>query len=185
MGASAGAVEALSAVLPGLPADFPVPLLVVVHQPNDKASLLVELFSAKCRLRVGEAEDKEPMERGVYFAPPGYHLLLEKDKTLALSCDEPVLYSRPSIDVLFESAADALGPKVLGVILTGANSDGAEGLSAIHKAGGCALVQSPETAQVPAMPAAALEACPQARALTLEQIARFLEGIGKGIVPPL
>ena len=129
IGASAGALEALSAILPALPEGFRLPVIVVVHVPPDKRSVLAELFQAKCRVSVREAEDKEPIVGGtVYFAPPDYHLLVEADEHLSLSSDEPVLFSRPSIDVLFESAADAYGPALIAIILTGANQDGAEGM---------------------------------------------------------
>ena len=180
MGASAGAVEALSAILPALPAGFALPILVVVHLPPDKRSALPELFAAKSRLRVKEAEDKEPIEAGfVYFAPPNYHLLVEREGCLSLCGDEPVLYSRPSIDVLFESAADAFGGAVAGVVLTGGNSDGAKGLRAIQRAGGLAIVQDPETAEVPAMPAAALEQCPEARKTSLRDLAPLLQDLAR------
>ena len=178
IGASAGAVDALSRVLPALPAQYKLPVMVVVHVPNDKRSALVDLFQAKCRVKVQEAEDKEPIAGGtVYFAPPDYHLLVERDKTLALSSDEPVLYSRPSIDVLFESAADAYGPALIGIILTGANQDGAAGIKAVSAAGGKAIIQSPETAFAPTMPAAALEASPDARLMSLEEIAAYLQKV--------
>jgi len=176
VGASAGAVEALSAILPTLPGDYPLPLLVVVHLPPDRKSVMVELFRSRCRLDVREAEDKEPIEGGVvYFAPPDYHLLVEPDRRLSLSGDEPVHYSRPSVDVLFETAVDAYGPGLVGVVLSGANNDGARGLRAVHDAGGTAVVQRPDLAFAAAMPAAALVACPDARAMTLEEIAIFLK----------
>lgn len=179
VGASAGAVEALSAVLPGLPAGYPLPVLVVVHVPPDKPSAMADLFRMKCAVAVREADDKEPVAPGtVYFAPPDYHLLLGRNGELSLSSEEPVLFSRPSIDVLFESAADALGPALVGVVLTGANADGAAGLRAVRAAGGTAVVQDPVTAQAGAMPRAALAACPDARALTLDQIAAFLRDLG-------
>lgn len=178
IGASAGAVEALSQVLPLLPAQYRLPVMVVVHVPNDKRSALVELFQAKCRIKVREAEDKEPISGGtVYFAPPDYHLLVEQDKTLSLSSDEPVLYSRPSIDVLFESAADAYGPALTGIILTGANQDGADGIRAVAAAGGEAIVQNPETAFAPTMPMAAFEASPGARLMSLGEIAAYLQKV--------
>lgn len=185
IGASAGAVEALFVLLPALPANFPVPLMVVVHLPRDKESVLPNLYRARCRLEVKEAEDKELARPGVaYFAPPDYHLLVEPDRRLSLSSDEPVRYSRPSIDVLFESAAEAYGEGVLGVILTGANDDGSAGLRAVCAAGGTAVVQDPATAQAPQMPRAALAACPEARVLRLEQIADYLrEAVGAGAAP--
>jgi two-component system chemotaxis response regulator CheB len=174
--ASAGALEALSAILPALPQGFELPVLVVVHVPPDRRSVLSELFEAKCRVPVKEAEDKEPIVGGtVYFAPPDYHLLVEADRCLALSSDEPVLFSRPSIDVLFESAADAYGPALIGVVLTGANQDGAKGLRAIVAAGGAALVQEPQGAFAPAMPEAAIASVPGAGILSLDQIAAHLK----------
>jgi two-component system, chemotaxis family, protein-glutamate methylesterase/glutaminase len=176
IGASAGALEALSAILPGLPADFDRPILIVVHVPPDKKSVLVDLFRQKCLMRVCEAEDKQPIVKGnIYFAPPDYHLLVERDGTLSLSSDEPVRYSRPSIDVLFESAADAYGSGLIGVILTGANEDGAKGLGAVVDAGGAAIVQRPDEAFAPAMPQAALTACPTAEIVPIAMIAARLQ----------
>lgn len=179
IGASAGAIEALSALLPTLPPDYPLPVLIVVHIPRDRGSALAELYRPRCRVEVKEAEDKEPIRPGVvYFAPPDYHLLVEPDRRLSLSSDEPVLFSRPSIDVLFESAADVYGEALLGVVLTGANSDGAHGLRQICEAGGHALVQDPAAAQAALMPQAALAACPAARVLNLEQLSEALRTAG-------
>ena len=178
IGASAGALEALSAILPKLPASFPLPVMVVVHIPADRSSVLADLFRAKCRLPVQEAEDKEPIVPGaIYFAPPDYHLLVESNKCVALSSDEPELFSRPSIDVLFETAADAYGAGLIAIILTGANHDGAKGLRAVIDAGGAALVQDPEGAFASAMPEAAIRLCPESRVLSLEQIATYLQEI--------
>jgi two-component system, chemotaxis family, protein-glutamate methylesterase/glutaminase len=178
IGASAGALDALSVVLPTLPKSYPRAVLVVVHIPADKRSVLVELFKQRCKVEVREAEDKEPIESGtIYFAPPDYHLLVEKDKTLSLSIDEPVLFSRPSIDVLFESAAEAYGPSLVSVVLTGANRDGADGIKAVTKAGGTAIIQDPEEAFAATMPEAALVACPGARVMSLIQIAAYLEEV--------
>jgi two-component system chemotaxis response regulator CheB len=180
IGASAGALEALSAILPRLPADFGLPVLSVVHIPPDKKSAMTEVFRMKCEIDVREAEDKEPLSRGtVYFAPPDYHLLVETDRFLSLSDDEPVLFSRPSIDVLFESAADAFGPGLIAVVLTGANQDGAKGLKAVAEAGGVAIVQNPESAFASAMPEAAIAACPGALVLSLDEIALYLQNAGK------
>ncbi|RYG25240.1 chemotaxis protein CheB [bacterium] len=180
VGASAGAVEALSSILPALPPGFRCPVVVVVHMPPDRSSLLVALFAQKCRVEVKEAEDKEPLQAGtVYFAPPDYHLLVEPDKRLSLSADAPVLFSRPSIDVLFESAADAYGERLLGIVLSGANSDGARGLRMVCESGGSALVQEPSTALCPTMPQAALEACSGAAAATPDEIGAFLVSLGR------
>jgi two-component system, chemotaxis family, protein-glutamate methylesterase/glutaminase len=179
IGASAGALEVLSNLLPALPSDYRLPILIVVHLPPDKTSLFAELMRARCAIRVREAEDKEPIEPGVvYFAPPDYHLLVEQDKRLSLSDDEPVLFSRPSIDVLFESAADAYGGGLIGVVLTGANSDGANGLKAVVEAGGLAVVQNPWSAHAVVMPEAAIAACPEARVLPVKEIAAYLREVG-------
>lgn len=179
IGASAGAVQALLTVLPALPASFALPVLVVVHVPPDRDNLLVPLLQAKCRLTVKEAEDKEPIAGGmIYFAPSDYHLLVEADRSLALSSDEPINFSRPSIDVLFESAADAYGAELVGVILTGANHDGAAGLKAVTDAGGVAIVQDSEEAYATAMPDAARDASPSALIMNLDAIASYLSSLG-------
>ena len=181
IGVSAGGLKALSAILPSLPSDYPLPVLVVIHLPPSGKSLVAELFDNKCAVKVVEAEDKDAIAPGtVYFAPPDYHLLVELDRTLSLSSEEPVLFSRPSVDVLFETAADAYGPGLIGIVLTGANTDGAQGLKAIVAAGGVALVQTPEDAFASAMPEAALEQVPEAMAMTLEDISRYLQ---KAVVP--
>lgn len=175
IGASAGAVQALLRILPALPEGFPLPILIVVHIPADRSNALVSLYAPKCRVKVKEAEDKERAEPGtVYFAPSDYHLLAEADGTLALAMDEPVNHSRPAIDVLLESAADAYGPDLIGIVLTGANHDGAAGLKAVGEAGGIAVVEDPATASTPTMPAEALAAWPDARVLDLAGISAYL-----------
>lgn len=172
IGASVGAIDVLSTILPALPSNYPFAVIVVVHVPADKKSLMADLFASRCAIEVKEAEDKEALRPStVYFAPADYHLLVEPDFTLSLSSDEPVLYSRPSIDVLFQSAADAFGDSLTGVVLTGASTDGENGLRAICDAGGRALVQNPDTAEGWSMPKAALSACPAARSLSPEDIA--------------
>lgn len=179
IGASAGAVQALGRILPQLPADYPLPVLVVVHVPADPSGL-VRLFGTKCAIRVAEPEDKEPIAPGaVYFAPPGYHMLVEDDGSISLSVDEPVLYSRPSIDILFQTAADQYGAGLLGVVLTGANEDGAAGAAAIAASGGRVIVEQPEFAYAATMPAAALARCPAAQALSLDGIADYLVRLGE------
>ncbi len=158
IGASAGAVDALGRFFPELPVALPATVLVVVHVPPDRASALPELFGQACALPMCEAEDKLWPQRGmVHFAPPDYHLLVERDGSLALSVDGPVHYSRPSIDVLFDSVAETHGPHALGILLSGASHDGADGLARIRAAGGHTWVQDPATAQVATMPRAALE----------------------------
>jgi two-component system, chemotaxis family, protein-glutamate methylesterase/glutaminase len=178
IGASAGGVEALSEILPALPASLRPALLIVLHLPRERPSLLVEIFANRCALPVREADDKEPVEPGtVYFAPPDYHMLVEKSRQIALSTDEPVHYSRPSIDVLFESAADVYADRLLGIILTGANADGAAGLHAVHRAGGTTVVQRPDSAKVPLMVVSALQRNPADFVLSLPEIAGLLKGL--------
>jgi len=176
IGASAGAVDALLQVLSSLPKDYPLPLLIVVHLSPESESPLASLLADRCTIAVKEAEDKEPIRPGTaYLAPPNYHLLVEPELCLSLSNEEPVLFSRPSIDVMFESAADAYGDALAGVVLTGGNADGAQGLQKIENAGGLALVQHPASAAYPEMPRAALAACPTARTLHLAELGTFLK----------
>jgi two-component system chemotaxis response regulator CheB len=178
IGASAGGVEALNEILPALPATFRPAVLIVLHLPRERPSLLVEIYEKRCALPLREADDKEPVEPGtVYFAPPDYHMLVEKSRQIALSTDEPVHFSRPSIDVLFESAADVYGERLLGIILTGANEDGAAGLHAIHRAGGVTVVQQPDSAKVPLMVVSALQRNPADFILSLSEIGELLKGL--------
>ena len=175
IGASAGGVEALTILLPALPRDMRAAVFVVLHIPRDRPSMLVELFQPKCRVRVFEAIDKAPIEPGtVYFAPPDYHLLVDHGPSLALSADELVNFSRPSVDVLFESAADVYKDRLLGIILTGASHDGAAGLSAVALAGGLTVVQDPQTAEVRVMVDAAARRRQPDRTLSLPAIAQLL-----------
>jgi two-component system, chemotaxis family, protein-glutamate methylesterase/glutaminase len=156
IGASAGGIDALLVLLDGLQASR-CPIVVVLHLPDDHDSHLVDVFGARLRLPVEEAQPHEPIAPGrLYFAPPGYHLLVEPDLSFSLSCEPPVLYSRPSIDVLFESCAEACGERLLGIVLTGANEDGAAGLARIHALGGLTAVQDPAEAAHSVMPEAAL-----------------------------
>ena len=153
IGASAGGIEALLILLSALPATCRLSFFIVMHIPRERPSLLAEVFGSRCALPVKEAEDKEPIQPGtVYFAPPDYHLLIDRGPAFAMSSDEPVHFSRPSIDVLFDSAADIYGERLVGVILTGANQDGAEGLAAIGAAGGRTVVQDPVSAAVAYLP---------------------------------
>lgn len=170
IGTSAGGLRALEKVLGKLPADFAVPIVAVQHRSR-ASDAYSDIMRAAVALPVHEAEDKEPMRTpGVYFAPPDYHLLLEPG-TFALSTDGPVLFSRPSIDVLFESAADAYGGRVLAVLLTGANHDGSRGLERIRAAGGISIVQDPRTAESAEMPSAAIALGAVDRILPLAEIA--------------
>jgi two-component system, chemotaxis family, protein-glutamate methylesterase/glutaminase len=178
IGASAGGVLALSEVLPALPAALKAAVFAVLHLPRDRPSLLVEVFSRKCALAVCEAQDKEPVASGtVYFAPTNYHLLIDQGPQLALSADELVHHSRPSIDVLFESAAEVYRERLLGIILTGASEDGASGLEAVHDAGGLTVIQEPQTAQSSLMVLAALQRRPPDLVLSLAEIAALLASL--------
>ena len=180
IGASAGGFEALLAVLSGLPATYPMPMAVVLHLPDNHDSRLAELFDFRLALQVREARDKEFLEPGtVYVAPPGYHLLIEADRSFSLSCEDRVSYARPSIDVLMLSAADAYGPALCAVLLTGANYDGAAGLSGMQLAGGFAVVQDPATAEVPTMPEAAIRRMTPDLILSLAQIHSLLRKLGE------
>lgn len=175
IGGSAGALDALTVILATLPPTLRVPIVLVLHILPDKPSYLVEVLGRHCALRVKEAEDKEPLSAGtLYVAPPNYHVLLEKNGCLALSVDEPLFFSRPSIDVLFDSTADAFGPEALGVLLTGASEDGARGLAHMRRAGGRTVVQSPESAAVRTMPDAALSLDEGHDVLTLPRIGALL-----------
>jgi two-component system chemotaxis response regulator CheB len=174
IGTSAGGLAAMQVLLPGLGEKFPCPLVVAQHRGKDASSGLREYMQKSCGMPVEEPEDKAPIEPGcVYLAPGNYHLLVERGH-FALSTDAPVWYARPSINVLFESAADAYAEGTIGVILSGANGDGARGLAAIKARGGTALVEDPATAAYRAMPEAALQATTVDHVLSLADIAPFL-----------
>lgn len=175
IGASWGGLHAIEVVLGALPPDFGAPVVIAQHrQADSNEGVLVRLLDARCELTVCEADDKQALRPGVVLvAPADYHLLVEEG-AVALSVDEPLNYSRPSIDILLSSAADAYGARVAGVVLTGANSDGALGLTQIAERGGTAIVQDPETAERREMPDAALWATPDARVLALEEIGPLL-----------
>lgn len=180
IGASAGGVDALLAVLPGLPPTFNLPIVVVLHVPEGRPSLLAHLFGLRLPIAVREAADKELIAPAtVYFAPPGYHLSVETDRSFSLSCEAPVHFSRPSIDLLMESAADAYGPALAGILLTGANFDGAAGLAKIRQCGGFTVVQNPAQAQVATMPEAALRQHTPDLILDLKDIRSLLPKLEK------
>jgi two-component system chemotaxis response regulator CheB len=176
IGTSWGGLAALTKLLGDLPADFGIPLVVVQHRSKDSERLLVQLLQDATDLHVCEIEDKDPLSSGiVHVAPANYHVLIENGYA-SLSIEEPVRFSRPSIDVTFASAADAYGSAAIGMVLTGANEDGARGLQHIVKRGGRALVQDPKTAEIPIMPEAAIRAVPTAEVLPLNRLApRLLE----------
>ena len=165
---------AVSKLLGGLPRDFPIPIAIVQHRSKDSDRLLSRLLQDSTPLTVCEIEDKDVLEPGkVHVAPADYHCLIEAGY-FSLTIEEPVRYSRPSIDVMFMSAADTYGSEAIGVILTGANEDGSRGLAHIVKRGGKALIQAPKSAEIPIMPEAAVRAVPSAEVVPLPQLSRRL-----------
>ena len=175
VGTSWGGLEALGRLLNGLPPDFHAPVAVVQHRGTATPEGAMQKYLAdRCALAVVDVEDKEPVEPGhVYLAPPDYHLLVDEG-SLALSTEEPVAFSRPSIDVLFETAADAYGPGLVAALLTGANNDGTRGIARVHAAGGLVLVQDPDEAERREMPDAAISSGVPVEVLGLEAMARRL-----------
>lgn len=174
IGTSLGGTSALQVLLPALPGNFPAALTVVLHRGSDSGESLIHFLQRNCRLPVGEAQDKTLIMPGhVYVAPADYHLLVEGNH-FALSTEAAVAYARPSIDVLFESAAEAWAKAAIGVILTGAGQDGAQGLAAIKRYGGLTVVQTPATAERSDMPNAALATGKVDEILPLDEIAPFL-----------
>jgi two-component system chemotaxis response regulator CheB len=175
IGGSSGGLEALQEVLAPLPPDFGLPIMVVLHREPTSRELLAHLLNYHCRLAIKEADEKEPIKPGVvYIAPANYHLLVELDRTLSLSVDPRVCYARPSIDVLFETAADAYRSGLIGVLLTGANHDGTDGLQRIKARGGLTVAQDPARAHADVMPRLAIQAGVVDRVLSLEKIASLL-----------
>ena len=177
IGSSAGGFAALAEVLPCLPVGLPQAVVVVQHLYPGSGGYLIDFLGRRCALPVKEAEEKESLLPGtIYVAPSGYHLLIERERTFSLSVDAKVHFARPSIDVLFESAAESYGARLIGVVLTGANADGSAGLAAIKARGGLAIVQDPASAEVSYMPQAALEATKVDYILDLAAIGRLLGG---------
>ncbi len=175
IGSSAGGIRALSTVLSALPSEFPLPIIIVQHLHPDSGAYLARIFASKCSLKVKQADEKESLKKGVvYIAPPNYHLLIEDDRTLSLSIDAHVHYARPSVDVLFETAIYAYRDKLIGIILTGANDDGSEGVKKIKQMGGYVIVQDPATAEADVMPKAAIAATNVDKILPLKQIGPYL-----------
>ncbi len=175
IGGSAGSLEIILRLVACLPARPNAIVTVVVHRKNDKDSILVDLLSSRTTLPVREVEDKEPIRvNTIYLAPPDYHLLVERADMFALDRSEKIHYSRPSIDVTFESVAETFGARAIGILLSGANADGAFGMACIKKAGGYTLVQDPASAEVGFMPRQAIERSPIDRILHAEEIVRFL-----------
>lgn len=175
IGGSAGGVDALVGLLPAVPQDYRAAVVCILHVPGDRESRLAEVFDLRAALPVREARDKEPIQPGViYFAGSGYHLSVERDGCFSLSCEPPVQFARPAIDVLMESAADAYGPRLAGILLTGANHDGADGMCRIRERGGLTVVQDPVEAQASAMPIEAIRRCAPDLVLPLSGIRTLL-----------
>jgi two-component system chemotaxis response regulator CheB len=175
IGASAGGLHALTTILEELPIDYRLPVLVVQHRSKDERGLLEEILQDKCSIRVLQANEKEVITNGtVYLAPPDYHLLVEQDKTFSLTSDDKVNYSRPSIDVLFETAAEVYRDKLVGIILTGANSDGRRGIETIRNFHGLTIAQDPREAEFPVMPLASINSGAVEKVFNLVEIKSFL-----------
>jgi two-component system chemotaxis response regulator CheB len=179
VGTSWGGLTALTRLLGGLPADFPVPIVVVQHRSKDSDRLLSQLLQDTTDLKVCEIEDKDELCEGtVHVAPANYHVLVESGY-FSLSIEEPVRFSRPSIDVTFASAGDAYGARAIGIVLTGANEDGARGLAHIVKRGGRALIQDPKTAEIATMPEAPIREVPTAEVIPLGNLAPRLIAVSQ------
>lgn len=175
VGVSAGGLDVLKFLLESLPAEFDPAVVIVQHMHPQQSDFLIEHLNKLCRLPVKEAEEKEAVRGGVvYLAPANYHLLIEMDKTFSLSTDEKVNFSRPSIDVLFETAAEVYGAQLIGIIFTGASRDGAAGLRRIKDSAGLTIVQNPATSEFPAMPQAALEETQVDHVLNVDRISELL-----------
>ncbi len=178
IGSSAGGLQAVKSIILGLPVDFATPVIIVQHLSPLSDNFMARYLNQLTHLQVKEADEKEPIRPGhVYIAPPNFHLLVEENFTLSLSVDEKVNFARPSVDVLFETAAIAYGSKLAGLILTGANNDGANGIRAVKANGGHTIAQAPETAEAQNMPLAAIETGKVDRIIPLEKIASYLTEI--------
>ena len=181
VGTSWGGLAALRTLVAGLPETFSMALVLIQHRHKDSDHLLRVLLQERSALEVCEVEDKMPLEHGrIYVAPPDYHTLVEPGH-FSLSTEAPVRYSRPSIDVTFSSAADSYGHRTVGIVLTGANADGAVGLRQISDRGGMAIIQDPSTAESPTMPAAAVKAVPRARVMPMPELVAYLRDLPAGV----
>ena len=180
IGVSSGGMNAMKVMFSLLPKDFHTPIIIVQHISPRSDNQWIKLLNDKSNLHIKEADEKEKIEPGnIYISPPNYHLMIERDKTLSLTIDERVNFARPSIDVLFESAAETYKDKLIGVILTGSNNDGTKGIKRIKECGGLAIVQNPETAESSYMPASAIAAIKPDYILSLEEITNLLITIDK------
>ena len=180
IGVSSGGMTALKFIFAALPAGFTIPIIIVQHLSPRSDNEWIELLNKNSNLTIKEADEKEKIEYGnVYIAPANYHLLIEKDKTFSLTIDERVNYARPSIDVLFETAAESYKNKLIGIVLTGSNNDGTIGIKRIKECGGLVIIQDPKTAESSYMPASAIAAIKPDYILSLEKIIELLKKIDK------
>lgn len=178
IGGSTGSIDVLLKLLPALQSSLSFALIIILHRKNTADSTLANLFSLKTSLPLKEVDDKDVIEPGtIYLAPADYHLLIEQDGTFSLDDSEKINYSRPSIDVTFESAADVYGPSLVGILLSGANADGTNGLNAIKRAGGISVVQQPDTAQVAFMPQQAILSAPIDYVLDIQEMIEFVNAL--------
>jgi two-component system chemotaxis response regulator CheB len=178
VGGSAGSLDAVLKIVTALPANTHLSMVIIVHRKSDGESILTDLLSTRTNLNVKEIEDKEPiMPATVYIAPADYHLLIENEDLFSLDLSEKIHYSRPSIDVGFESIAQVFGKAAIGILLSGANADGAEGLNQIKQAGGFTIVQDPKSADVAFMPQQALEIMQPDKVLSSSDIATFIKDL--------
>lgn len=186
IGVSSGGMKAMKIMFSHLPKDFKTPIIIVQHIGSHSDSQWIQLLNEAYFVGIKEADEKEKIEIGnVYYAQPNYHLLIEKDKTFSLTIDERVNYARPSIDVLFESAAEAYENRLIGIILTGSNNDGTKGIKRIQELGGLTIVQDPKTADAACIPASAISAIQPDLILTLEDIIKLLIKLDKQTNLPL
>lgn len=180
IGASAGGLNALSTLLSGLPENYTLPIVIVQHRAKEERDLLENVLQQKCVIKIKQADEKEEIKGGfIYVAPANYHLLVERDRTFSLSSNKTVNYSRPSIDILFETAAEVYKDELVGIILTGANDDGANGMKSIFSHNGMTIVQNPDEAQYPVMPKASIRTGAVKRILLLNEIQQFLIQLSK------
>jgi len=175
IGVSSGGMNAMKIIFSQLPNEFGIPIIIVQHIGSHSENMWIKLLNERSNIELIEADEKEKIEKGkVYIAPANYHLLIERDKTFTLTIDERVNYARPSIDVLFETAAEAYQNKLIGVVLTGSNNDGTKGLQRIKECGGLTIVQDPDTAESYYMPASAIASFLPDHILPLEEIVKLL-----------
>jgi two-component system, chemotaxis family, protein-glutamate methylesterase/glutaminase len=180
IGASAGGLNVIATLLKSLPEDYKIPIIIVQHLSPQSNDFWIKSINELCKFEVKEAEEKELIQKGfVYIAPPNYHLLVEHDKTLSLSVEEKVNFSRPSIDVLFESASDVFKENLIGIIFTGSSKDGASGMKKIKENGGTTIVQDPSTSENKFMPEAAINASKIDHILSLEKIIELLKKLNR------